>query len=316
MMNSEVARDHLQQSPLRIGVSSRALFSLEEENRIFNDHGVDAYCQYQLDNENEILSQGSAFPVIKRLLALNEHSKKPLVEVILMSKNSPDLSLRAFNSIEKYALPIKLGSFTSGRSLAPFVDAWEIDLFLSNDPEDVTAAVKAGSAAAKLGEIPTITSEDDPEEVRIAFDGDAVLFSPESDKIYEEYGLEAFLEHETQKAQEPMSGGPLGGFLKKLSLLRLIHLDERQISKVRLSIVTARNAPAHKRVIHTLRAWGTPVDEAHFVGSNPKGPILKASRAHIFFDDQEKHILGAAKHVAAGHVPGPHKADKPIIPAE
>ncbi|CAN7205003.1 5'-nucleotidase [Ochrobactrum sp. CDB2] len=314
-MTADEAKNSLQQSPLRIGVSSRALFSLEQENRIFHEKGVAAYCQYQLDNEDEALPKGSAFPVIERLLALNDTGTKPVVEVILMSKNSPDLSLRAFNSIENYQLPIKLGSFTSGRSLAPFVNAWGIDLFLSNDPDDVAAAVKAGSAAAKLGNAPLTILDDEPGEVRIAFDGDAVLFSPESDEIYKQHGLEAFLKHETQKATEPMSGGPLGSFLKKLSLLRLIHLDQNQISKVRLSIVTARNAPAHKRVIHTLRAWGTPVDEAHFVGANVKGPILKASRAHIFFDDQEKHILGAAQHVAAGHVPGPHDTNDPIIPA-
>jgi len=216
-MTADEAKNSLQQSPLRIGVSSRALFSLEQENRIFHEKGVAAYCQYQLDNEDEALPKGSAFPVIERLLALNDTGPKPVVEVILMSKNSPDLSLRAFNSIENYQLPIKLGSFTSGRSLAPFVNAWGIDLFLSNDPDDVAAAVKAGSAAAKLGNAPLTILDDEPGEVRIAFDGDAVLFSPESDEIYKQHGLEAFLKHETQKATEPMSGGPLGSFLKKLS---------------------------------------------------------------------------------------------------
>lgn len=314
-MVAQEARERLRQSPLRIGVSSRALFSLEEENRIFEEEGVATYCKHQLDSEDTILSQGSAFPVVKRLLALNDDARKPLMEIILMSKNSPDLSLRAFNSIENYNLPIKLGSFTSGRPLAPFVQAWGIDLFLSNDPADVAAAVQAGSAAAKLGQPPSVLEDDDPDEVRIAFDGDAVLFSAESDEIYKKRGLDAFIAHEVSKAKEPMAGGPFGSFLKKLSLLRSVHLNDQHVSKVRISIVTARSAPTHKRVIHTLRAWGTPVDEAHFVGANPKGPILRAARAHILFDDQEKHVLGAADHVASGHVPGPHDAEAPVVPA-
>jgi 5'-nucleotidase len=157
--------------------------------------------------------------------------------------------------------------------------------------------------------------DDDIEEVRIAFDGDAVLFSAESDQVYKDRGLEAFIEHEVTQAKNPMSDGPLGEFLKKLSLLREIHLNDKQVSKVRTSIVTARNAPAHKRVVETLRAWGTPVDEAHFVGPNTKGPILNAMGAHIFFDDQEKHILGASPFVASGHVPGPHDPNEVIIPA-
>jgi len=314
-MTAQEARERLRQFPLRIGVSSRALFSLEEENRIFEEEGIAAYCRHQLDNEDEILSKGSAFQVVKRLLALNDDLTKPLVEIILMSKNSPDLSLRAFNSIESYNLPVKLGSFTSGKPLAPFVKAWGIDLFLSNDPADVAAAVQAGSAAAKLGQPPSVHDDDDPDEVRIAFDGDAVLFSAESDEIYKQHGLDAFIAHEVSKAKEPMAGGPFGSFLKKLSLLRSVHLNDQHVSKVRICLVTARNAPTHKRVIHTLRAWGTPVDEAHFVGANPKGPILKAARAHIFFDDQEKHVLGAADYVASGHVPGPHAAEAPVIPA-
>ena len=153
------------------------------------------------------------------------------------------------------------------------------------------------------------------DEVRIAFDGDAVVFSPESDEIYKQQGLKAFLQHERENATKPMAGGPFGNFLKKLSILRSIYLNDDGASRVRIAIVTARNAPAHARVVHTLRAWGTPADEAHFVGVRPKAPILKALGAHIFFDDQERHILGASAVVPAGHVPGPHSPDEPVIPA-
>lgn len=315
-MDKETARQSLTQNPLRIGISTRALFDLDQEHRIFESEGVAAYAAWQREHEDEVLSKGTAFHVVERILALNEDPRHPYVEVVLMSRNSPDLSLRAFSSIEAYGLNVKLGSFTSGRSLAPYIPAWNIDLFLSNDVSDVQAAAMAGTAAAKLGSPPADLRDAAKDgEVRIAFDGDAVLFSAESDLVYKTQGLVGFLRHEVENAMKPMDAGPFGDFLKKLSKLRTIHLNDEGVSKVRICIVTARNAPAHARVVHTFRAWGTPADEAHFVGPNSKAPILQAMGAHIFFDDQEKHVLGAAGFVPAGHVPGPHTADEPVIPA-
>ena len=311
----ETSRKQLSAAPLRIGVSTRALFNLEEEHSVFVSQGVQAYAELQLCREAEVIAPGAGYEVIRRLLLLNEDGKPPLVEVMLLSQNSPDLSLRAFNSIEHYGLNIKNGSFTSGRSLGPYVGGWGIDLFLSNEETDVRTAVESGTAAARLGIVPADRQEIRGEEVRIAFDGDAVVFSSESDEIYKREGLDRFLEHERQNAAKPMSGGPFGSFLKKLSLLRAAYLDDRNESRVRIAIVTARNAPAHARVVHTLRAWGTPADEAHFVGLQPKGPILGAFGAHIFFDDQEKHVLGASTVVPAGLVPGPHDPDQVIVPA-
>ncbi|MER8397584.1 5'-nucleotidase [Mesorhizobium sp. M1348] len=305
----------LRSSPLRIGISTRALFDLEEEHRIFEEYGVKAYAAMQLEREGVILGRGAGFEVVERLLALNDPGAAPYVEVILLSQNSPDLSLRAFKSIDHHGLVVKTGSFTSGRSLAPFVPAWGIDLFLSNADADVKGAVIGGAAAARLGLAPKDRAETPSGEVRVAFDGDAVVFGPESDAIYKEDGLDAFLAHETANASNPMARGPFGNFLHKLSALRRVFLDEGNVSKVRIALVTARNAPAHERVIRTLRAWGTPADEAHFVGSREKAPILKALGAHIFFDDQEKHVLGAAAVVPAGHVPGPHDPAAPVIPA-
>jgi len=305
----------LQAAPLRIGISTRALFDLEEEHSVFVRDGVWAYSDLQLEREGLLIAKGTGFNVIERLLRLNIEGERPFVEVVLLSRNSPDLSLRAFNSIQSYGLNIKIGSFTSGRPIGPYVSAWGIDLFLSNEDADVRAAVEAGAAAAKLGTPPEKPIEIGEDEVRIAFDGDAVVFSAESDEIYKTQGLPAFLAHERENATKPMSGGPFGNFLKKLSRIREIFMDESGFSKVRIAIVTARNAPAHARVIHTLRAWGTPADEAHFVGSFEKAPILQASGAHIFFDDQEKHVLGASAVVPSGHVPGPHEANSPVIPA-
>lgn len=307
--------DTLRSNPLRIGISTRALFDLEEEHRIFEDEGVKAYAAMQLNREDIILRKGAGFEVVERLLALNDPGTAPYVEVILLSQNSPDLSLRAFKSIDHYGLAVKTGSFTSGRSLSDFVPAWGIDLFLSNMDADVKGAVAGGAAAARLGVAPKDKVETPTGEVRVAFDGDAVVFGAESDIIYKEQGLEAFLAHEIANASNPMARGPFGNFLHKLSALRRVFLDEGNVSKVRIALVTARNAPAHERVIRTLRAWGTPADEAHFVGGHSKSPILKAIGAHIFFDDQEKHVLGAAGVVAAGHVPGPHDPNVPVIPA-
>lgn len=313
-LNDEPA-DTLRANPLRIGISTRALFDLEVEHRVFEDHGVKAYAAMQLDREDVILGKGTGFEVVERLLALNDPGKAPFVEVILLSQNSPDLSLRAFKSVDHYGLAIKTGSFTSGRSLSGFVPAWGIDLFLSNTDADVRGAVAGGAAAARLGIAPKDRAETPIGEVRVAFDGDAVVFDAASDIIYKEQGLEAFLAHEIENASNPMARGPFGNFLHKLSALRRVFLDEGNVSKVRIALVTARNAPAHERVIRTLRAWGTPADEVHFVGAHSKSPILKAIGAHIFFDDQEKHVLGAASVVAAGHVPGPHDPNVPVIPA-
>lgn len=308
-------RETLRSQPLRIGISTRALFNLEEEHAVFQSEGVEAYSALQLEREDTLIEKGPGFEVVERLLRLNEPDQKPYVEVFLLSRNSPDLSLRAFNSIDRYGLGIKAGSFTSGRSLGPFISAWELDLFLSNEIIDVRAAMAAGAAAAKLGTAPEARQEDPGDEVRIAFDGDAVVFSAESDELFKKDGLQAFLKHERENAKTPMSGGPFGKFVRKLSILRQIFMNNQGVSRVRIAIVTARNAPAHARVVHTLRDWGTPADEAHFVGVRSKGPILGALGAHIFFDDQLKHVLGASQVVPSGHVPGPHDPDEPVIPA-
>jgi len=315
MIGYSDAESALRANPLRIGISTRALFDLEEEHRVFTVDGVKAYATMKLEREDIILRKGTGYEVVSRLLALNKPDSLPFVEVILLSQNSPDLSLRAFKSINQYGLSIKTGSFTSGRSLSPFIPAWSIDLFLSNEDADVQGAVLGGAAAARLGIAPKDRDATEPSEVRVAFDGDSVVFGPESDAVYKEHGLAAFLAHEVANAANPMARGPFGNFLHKLSALRRVFLTEADVSKVRIALVTARNAPAHERVVRTLRAWGTPADEAHFVGSRAKAPILKALGAHIFFDDQEKHVLGAATEVPSGHVPGPHDPSAPVIPA-
>lgn len=308
--------DSLKHNPLIIGVTTRAMFDLAAEHSVFEREGVQAYAALQLARENDPLKPGAAFEVTRRLLALNLDGEKPLVEVILLSRNSPDLSLRAFHAFEEHKIPIRRGSFTSGRSVAPFVKAWGIDLFLSNDEEDVRAAQAAGTAAARLGPRPEKMGEEPLDEVRFAFDGDAVVFSDASDQIYAAKGLDEFLRHERENASVPMQRGPFGQtFLPKLAALRAHYMKSDGTSRVRIAIVTARNAPAHERVVRTLRDWGTPADEAHFVGPLKKAPILEATGAHIFFDDQEKHVTATNEVVVSGLVPGPHKPETLVVPA-
>lgn len=307
-----MSQNHL---PLIVGISTRALFNLEEEHKIFEVDGVERYADFQREREKVPLAPGTAFEVVRRLLRLNEHAGPKLVDVIFLSRNSPDLSLRAFHSANHHGLSITRGSFTSGRSVAPFVRAWGVELFLSNHDEDVRAAVEAGTAAARLCAPPQVPREEPDDEVRIALDGDSVVFSDESDLIYRERQLEGFMEHERLNAQVAMEPGPFGKFLKNLSEVRRHSCRPDGSSRVRIGIVTARNAPAHERVVRTLRTWGTPADEAHFVGTHNKAKILSAFGAHIFFDDQESHVLGAAPIVPSGLVPGPHDPTNLLIPS-
>lgn len=282
---------------LVIAISSRALFDLDESNAIYENEGVEKYAEYQIAHENDILKPGIAFPLVQKLLHLNQHGD--FVEIILLSRNSADTGLRIFNSITHYKMDITRAAFTSGESPYQYVQAFGSHLFLSANSNDVKDALCAGCAAAAI--LPSETASHHTNELRIAFDGDAVLFSNDSEKIYQEQGLTAFTQHEVDDAKNPMIGGPFKGFLKALQ-----HL-QKQFSNhdcpVRTALVTARQAPTHERVIRTLRAWDIRIDEALFLGGLSKGNFLKAFQADIFFDDQPVHCESAAKHVATAHVP-------------
>ncbi len=291
-------------SVLVIGISSRALFDLEDSNAVYDREGLEAYREHQLQNEEKLLEKGTAFHLAEALLRLNDLAGKKLVEVIIMSRNSPDTGLRIFNSIKHYGLDISRAAFSGGESLSPYLDAFSVDLFLSMSDHDVQAAIDSGVAAAHLY-VPPESVQTDTEQIRIAFDADAVIFSEESEHIYKTQGLDAFLEHERANARNPMKEGPFAKLLKTLSFLQR-HFPKGE-SPVRLAIVTARNSPAHERVVHTLRAWDVNVDEAFFLGGLSKEQVLKAFRAHIFFDDQELHLDEASKVVPSGKVP--YKSD-------
>ena len=282
---------------LVVAISSRALFDLDESNAIYENEGVEKYAAYQIAHENEILKPGVAFTLVKKLLALNQTGD--FVEVILLSHNSADTGLRIFNSIAHYNLDITRAAFTGGESPYNYAQAFHSHLFLSANADDVKNALCAGCAAATI--LPSCIQQTNEHELRIAFDGDAVLFSNDSEKIYQNEGIDAFTKNEVNDAKEPLLGGPFKGFLKALQ-----HLQQQfptDHCPIRTALVTARQAPTHERVIRTLRAWGIRIDEALFLGGLSKGEFLKAFQADIFFDDQPVHCDSAAKHVTTAHVP-------------
>lgn len=287
-------------SSLVVAISSRALFDLDDSHRIFEKQGLDAYTSYQVERENEILEPGIAFPLVQKLLALNDSTAdSPRVEVILLSRNSGDTGLRIFNSIQYYGLSITRAAFTNGASPFTYIPAFGADLFLSAHADDVERALRAGHAAARI--LPAKATFNQSQELRIAFDGDAVLFSDEAERIYQQHGLDAFSRSEADAAERPLMGGPFIGILSALHRIQASYPAER--SPIRTALVTSRGAPAHKRVILTLRHWGIRIDQALFLGGKDKAPFLESFGADIFFDDQAKHCEAASAHVATGHVP-------------
>jgi 5'-nucleotidase len=285
---------------LVIGVSSRALFDLEEADMFHRKHGNKAYASYQLEREDVTLAPGAGFPIVQAILDLNTkvQGHRP-AEVVIMSRNSPATSIRMFRSIEYYGLDIQRAVLASRAPLAPYLKAFSVDLYLSADEQDVQKAISDGIAAAVI--YPTAREISPYDEIRIAFDGDAVLFNDEADLIFKEKGAEAFFEFERTHAQDPLPDGPFGRLLRTLSILQ----RDAQFAKppIRTALVTSRGMPAHLRVLYTLRAWNVEIDEAFFMGGVAKTEILRAFRPHIFFDDQEAHCRAAADVVSTGRVP-------------
>ncbi len=285
---------------LVIGVSSRALFDLEAEERLYKKLGLEKYRAYQLEMEREILEPGTAFPLVEGLLSLNKLGGDRRVEVVIVSKNHPETGIRMFHSIQHHGLDITRAQFTGGESLNPYLQAFDVDLFLSSSAQDVQEAIDAEIAAAVLYK-PPVKPVSNTEQLRIAFDADAVLFSEESEALFRDKGMQAFWDHELENADTPLAEGPLAKLLKKLSVLQQ-GLDGDE-SPLRLAIVTARNSPAHERVIKTLRAWNVRIDAAFFLGGLSKDKVLEAFGAHIFFDDQEKHLAPASLATPSALVP-------------
>jgi 5'-nucleotidase len=285
---------------LVIAISSRALFDLDDSHRVFEEDGLAAYSDYQVAHEDEPLAPGEAFPLVEKLLRINERLEGDArVEVVLLSRNSADTGLRVFNSIQHYDLAISRAAFCGGASPWRYVNAFGCHLFLSTEPGDVRSALDCGVAAATLVSRKAGGAVDS--QLRFAFDGDAVLFSDEAERVFKQQGLEAFSASERAAARTPLAGGPFKPFLAALHELQQAFPPAE--APIRTALVTARSAPAHARVIHTLRDWNIRIDESIFLGGLDKAEFLRAYQADVFFDDQENYCLSAGSHVATGHVP-------------
>lgn len=301
---------YLIEKKLVIAVASSALFDLTESDSIFRQHGEDRYRKYQEKNLNKPFEKGVAFPFIKRLLSLNDSFKEEQpVEVVLMSKNSPETGNRVFRSIQYHNLNISRACFTTGKPNFQYLPAFNASLFLSANFEDVKEALECGYAAGCVLNKHYIDDDENDDELRIAFDFDGVLASDESERVYKENGenLERYLAHEQKHAGEALQLGPIGGLLQKISFFQKLEKKKSENDSVykrilKTSIVTARNAPAHERVITSLKEWGVEVDDAFFLGGIEKSRILNVMKPHIFFDDQKVHLEHIDK-IPAVHIP-------------
>lgn len=284
-----------------VGISTRALFDLEKENQIFIEKGLDAYTKYQIANEKVILKPGTAFGLVKSILNLNTLIPgQQQAEVVIMSQNNHETSLRIFNSIDHYGLDISRGAFTSGVPVAKYLNSFGVDLFLSADETDVKEALQVGIPAGKIYNYsPDLSTPYN--QIRIALDGDAVIFSDESELIYKEKGLEAFHEHESRNAMNPLKEGPFAKLIKTLSFIQRKYKGTD--SPIRTALVTARNSPSSERVIRTLREWNIRIDETFFLGGISKDRVLKEFQPQIFFDDQDVHCMLASRVVPTAIVP-------------
>ena len=289
------------QGKLVVAISSRALFDFEEENRVFDAQGERAYIDLQYSRMDVPAKEGVAFRLVKKLLAFNSPETQR-VEVVILSKNDPVSGLRIFRSAERAGLKLERGVFTRGRSPYRYLDALKANLFLSANEQDVMGALDARVPAARVVPDSAQAAGWHAEEVRIAFDGDAVLFSDEAERVFQRDGLDAFTRHEAAHAHKPLPPGPFKPLLEALHRLQAAAGTDVAM-RVRTALVTARSAPAHERAVRTLMDWNIAVDEALFLGGLDKGEFLKAFQPDFYFDDQRGHVESARQHVATGHVP-------------
>ena len=286
------------ENKLVVAISSRALFNFEEENQIFESGNAPAYMALQLERLDVPARPGIAFSLIKKLLAFNDTTTQR-VEVVILSRNDPVSGMRIFRSGHANQIKLERGVFTQGRSPFRYLRPLRAHLFLSANAQDVSEALAAGFPAARVLTESVLAGSNYPSEVRIAFDGDAVLFSDEAERVFQSHGLDAFQQHESSKAQQPLPEGP---FKPLLAALHRLQQASTPAMKIRTALVTARSAPAHERAIRTLMDWNIHVDEAMFLGGLPKGEFLREFEPDFFFDDQTGHVNSAARHVPSGHV--------------
>ncbi len=293
---------------LVVGISSNALFDLRKEDEIFEKEGLDAYRKCQSEHKTDILETGVAYPFIKRFLRINEiYTEEQPVEVVLLSRNSPETGVRIFNSIRQYNLNITRAAFMSGGSAINYIPAFNISLFLATKEMDVKEAIDANLPAGRI--LQTDVHDDDTFELRVAFDFDGVIANDEAEKIYKEKGIREYHQYEKVHSSEELGAGPLADFFTKLSFFQKLETKNRQTDKnykriLKTAIVTARNAPAHERAINTLNKWGVEVDEMFLLGGIDKSRILEVMKPHLYFDDQMVHLdANAVKNIPLVHIP-------------
>jgi len=305
-MTSSMKKSDVQK--LVVAISSRALFDFEAENTVFENHNDKAYMRLQLDKLEEPAKPGVAFSLVKKLLSFNQAEDgsqlpEPRVEVVILSRNDPVSGMRVFRSAQHYGLAIQRGTFTKGEAPWRYLKPLNANLFLSVNLEDVRAALNTGVPAAQVYPLSKLASAAHPSEVRIAFDGDAVLFSDEAEQVFQAKGLDAFQKHERERAAVPLPAGPFKPLLDALQHLQAVGNDSKTAPmRLRTALVTARSAPAHERAIRTLMSWNIEVDEAMFLGGLAKGEFLREFEPDFFFDDQTRHVTAASEHVPSGHV--------------
>jgi 5'-nucleotidase len=285
---------------LVVAISSRALFDFEEENTVFETANDQAYMRLQLQRLEQPAKVGVAFRLVQKLLKFNDDAQK-LVEVVILSRNDPVSGLRVFRSVRGAQLGIERGVFTRGRTPFSYLHPLKANLFLSANVDDVKAALNAGFPAA-LVYTQSRNEDSHPDEVRIAFDGDAVLFADEAERVYQSHGLDAFQTHEATNVGRPLPPGPFKPLLEALHRLQQVSANATPV-RLRTALVTARSAPAHERAIRTLMDWNIAIDEAMFLGGLEKGPFLREFEPDFYFDDQTRHVESASRHVPSGHVP-------------
>ncbi|MGD9873574.1 MAG: 5'-nucleotidase [Kiritimatiellia bacterium] len=288
---------------LVVAISSTALFENRKEHDVYLKKSLDDYIDHQISHENEPFKAGAAMPLIRALLRLNELVPgRRLVEVVILSNMEPEVGVRVMNSVEHHKLDITRSAFIGGEPVAKYLDAYNVKLFLSRSEKDVQEALDCGVAAGLLYDPPVQAAEDDLKQLRIAFDGDAVIFSDDSEQIFQEQGIDAFYRHEKANAENPMAAGPFASFLRAIAEIQKECRRQGGEAPIRTALVTARSSPAHKRVILTLRAWGIRIDEMFFMGGVSKDQILKQFNPHIFFDDQHAHAGPASEFVPSARV--------------
>jgi 5'-nucleotidase len=294
---------------LVVGVSTNALFNLNKEDEIFNNEGVEAFRKYQSENRDAVIERGLAFAFVRRFLNINNifPNEKP-VEVVLLSKNSPETGLRVFNSIKQYGLDISRAAFTSGRSPFEYIPAYNIALFLSTNKDDVKNAIDKNYPAGII--LNTEIHDDESDlELRIAFDFDGVLAGDTAEKVYQKNkDLSEFHEYEKLHSKEPLEPGLMLKFFQKLSFFQ--KLENKRLAGdplykkvLRTAIITARNAPAHERAVNTLNSWDVNVDEMFFLGGIDKRRVLEVLKPHLFIDDQLNHLDKSLVDIPLVHIP-------------